>query len=213
MGNSYAKAPHGAMVEVDGMTRGAFVLRGALAAGAVYGGAAATSFVQRAFGQSDGSPNDIDILNYLLTLELLEATFYDRAINEISLSGETRALTEELRDNEAAHVRDLTELIGDLGGEPVDPPEFDYQDGLSDESSYLELAQDLEDTGVGAYNGAGPLLDSKEVLAKAGTILQVEGRHAALVRMQRGEEPAPNAFDETFSMSAVMNMVAPYIRS
>ena len=62
--------------------------------------------------------------------------------------------------------------------------------------------QTFEDTGVSAYNGAAPSIQSKELLATAGTIVQVEARHAAAIRLLNGEEPAPDAFDPTLDMQA-----------
>jgi hypothetical protein len=40
----------------------------------------------------------------------------------------------------------------------------------------------LEDTGVSAFNGAGPLLTSGDFLGFAGKIVSVEARHAAYIR-------------------------------
>ena len=64
---------------------------------------------------------------------------------------------------------------------------------------FLNLAQTFEDTGVSAYNGAAPQIKSKEVLGAAGSIVQVEARHAAAIRLQNGEEPAPEAFDPSLA--------------
>lgn len=209
--------PELAVVEVKGMTRSSFVVRGALAASAAYGAAAAGPFVERALaqdGQEQAAQGDLDILNFALTLEILEATFYEQALSEVSgLSGELRALTEEIRRNEVEHVSVLTTMVGSLGGEPVENVRLDFGDAFSDVQSYLELAQSFEDTGVGAYNGAGKLLQDKSILAAAGTIVQIEGRHAALIRMQRGEEIAPEAFDELLTMEQVLDRVEPFIRS
>ena len=48
----------------------------------------------------------------------------------------------------------------------------------------------LENTGVGAYNGAGPSLTSKQLLAAAGSIVQVEARHAAAIALLIGQDHA-----------------------
>ncbi len=131
----------------------------------------------------------------------------------MGLSGDVQSLTEEIESNESEHVDALTQTIEDLGGDPAATPEFDFGDAFIDESAYLELAQTFEDTGVSAYNGAAPMLQSEELLATAGSIVQVEGRHASLIRLQRGEEPAPVAFDETLDEQEVLDAVQPYIVS
>ena len=212
MASSNLVVPQLAAVEVNGMTRSSFILRGALAAGAVYGGSMVGPYVRQAFAQGDGAAGDIDILNFALTLEVLEATFYQEALRQVGgLSGELQALTEEIESNESEHVTGLTEAIESLGGKPVKAPELDFGNAFASTDSYLELAQTLEDTGVSAYNGAAPEIQSEEVLSTAGSIVQIEARHASLIRLQRGEEPAPNAFDETLTQDEVLDAVAPFI--
>ncbi|MBA2256697.1 MAG: ferritin-like domain-containing protein [Thermoleophilaceae bacterium] len=212
MSNSNLVVPELATVEIKGMTRSAFLLRSTLAAGAVYGGAVVGPYVKQAFAQGEGSSGDIDILNFALTLEYLESTFYQEALRQVNgLSGDVQALTEQLEADEAAHVEALTQTISDLGGKPVPAPEVDFGEGFKDEDSYLELSQTFEDTGVSAYNGAAPEIQATEVLAAAGSIVQIEGRHAALIRFTRGEEPAPTAFDETLDMQEVLDAVEPFI--
>ena len=211
MSNSNLVVPALATVEVRGMTRSAFMLRGALAAGAVYGGSLVSPYVKHAIAQEAGG--DIDILNFALTLELLEATFYQEALRQVSgLSADVQALTQEIESNESEHVDALTETIETLDGKPVEAPQFDFGDAFQSEESYLELAQTFEDTGVSAYNGAAPLISSEEVLAAAGSIVQVEGRHAALIRLARGQDPAPVAFDETLDEREALEAVKPFIQ-
>ncbi len=212
MNGSNLVVPELATVEIKGMTRSAFLLRSTLAAGAVYGGAVVGPYVKQAFAQGEGSSGDIDILNFALTLEYLESTFYQEALRQVNgLSGDVQALTEQLEADEVAHVEALTKTIEDLGGKPVKAPEVDFGNAFGDEDAYLELSQTFEDTGVSAYNGAAPEIQATEVLAAAGSIVQIEGRHAALIRFTRGEEPAPTAFDETLDMQEVLDAVEPFI--
>jgi rubrerythrin len=204
--------PELAAIKVHGMTREAFLLRSTLAAGAAYGALSVTGPVSSALAQSGGG--DVDILNYALTLEFLEAEFYTLAAKQVQgLSGYETKLTKELRDNETAHVDALAAKVKDLGGTPVAKPTFDFGGAFADRAAYLKTANVLEDTGVSAYNGAAVLIDSVEVLAAAGAIAQVEARHAAMIRLVRGKPPAPLAFDKASEMDAILAAVKPFIKA
>ncbi len=206
MDNSKLAAPELAAVEIHGFTRGAFIMRAALAAGSVYGLQTVGPFVNEALAQDKAG--DIEILNFALTLEFLETAFYRSAEG---LSGEAAALARTFGDEEAEHVAALTKAIEGLGGTPAKKPTASFPKG--DQAAFLKLAQTLEDTGVSAYNGAAPKIQSKEVLAAAGTIVQVEARHAASIRMLNGEDPAPVAFDRTMKEEQVLRAVEPFIRA
>ena len=197
-------------VEIHDMTRSAFILRSALAAGAVYGAGAVGPFVRQAFAQGGGG--DVEILNFALTLEFLEAEFYDRALDQVQLPTELRKLSEDIRDAEREHVDALSSTITELGGRPTKAPTLEFP-LTGDQGGFLELAQTFEDTGVAAYNGAAPSIKAKEVLAAAGSIVQVEARHAAAIRLARKQDPAPAAFDETMNMQQVLNAVKPFVKS
>jgi hypothetical protein len=67
MNRSDIASPEFGAVEVHGMNRASFIVRGAVAAGAVYGTAAVGPYVSNALAQSGSS--DVDILNFALTLE------------------------------------------------------------------------------------------------------------------------------------------------
>ena len=84
---------------------------------------------------------------------------------------------------------------------------------VTSQSSFLKLASVLENTGVGAYNGAGPSIKSKEVLAAAGSIVQIEARHAAAIDLLIGTSPTPNqGFDRPLTMEQVLARVKPLIK-
>jgi len=189
------------------LSRSDVILKGALAAGAVYGTFMVGPYVRKALAMSGGS--DVDILNVALTLEDLESTFYKEAKTRAKASGELKSLIGLLADDEDQHVEALTATIKKLGGKPVAEPKFNFD--YSNTAGFLKLAQTFEDTGVSAYNGAGPMIKSKEVLGAAGSIVQVEARHAAAIRLQNKEEPAPEAFDPSLDEAQVLKAVEPFI--
>ncbi|HEX8744120.1 MAG TPA: ferritin-like domain-containing protein [Thermoleophilaceae bacterium] len=198
------------MIEVHGMTRQAFIMRGAVAAGTVYGMSTVGPFVRQALAQGGGG--DVEILNFALTLEYLEAAFYEQALaGTKGLSGDAKKIATTLRDNENEHVDALTAAIKDGGGKPVAVPGVDFGDAFASQDSFLKVAQTFEDLGVSAYNGAAVDIESKDILAAAGGIVQVEARHAAAIRSLRGEDITPGAFDEALPKDKVLEAAQPFL--
>ena len=203
--------PELAQIQVEGTTRAVFLARATLSAGAIIGAGSLSPFVSGAIAQSGGG--DVDILNFALTLEYLEAAFYEEALAKTKgLSADVKKLAKELGANEAEHVDALTAAIESAGGKPVKEPGVDFGGAFADEKTFLKFANIFEDTGVSAYNGAAPMIESKEVLGAAGSIVQVEARHAALIRLKRGKAPAPQPFDKTSSMDEVVKAVTPFLK-
>jgi len=212
MSHDKLAAPELAAIDIEGMSRQAFIMRGAVAAGSVYGLSTVSPFVRAAIAQDGGG--DVDILNFALTLEYLEAAFYTQAVKGVSdLSGDAKSLATELRDNETAHVDALTKTITSLGGKPVKAPGVDFGDAFANQKAFLALAQTFEDTGVSAYNGAAPMIESPEVLGAAGSIVQVEARHAAAIRSLNGQPIADGGFDKALEMQDVLDAVKPFVKS
>ena len=203
-------SPELSAVEVHGVTRASFLLKGALGAGALLGASAATPFVSSALAA--GATSDVDILNFALTLEYLETDFYQSKAKQIGLTGEAKSYAKDFGAEEAAHVAALTKAIKAAGGKPVKKPTFAFP--VTDQKGFLTLAYTLENVGVGAYNGAGPSLKSKQLLAAAGEIVQTEARHAATVAMITGQSITPNgAFDKPLTMKQVLAKAGPLIKS
>jgi hypothetical protein len=203
-------APELAAVEVHGMTRSSFILRGALAAGAVYGVSAVTPFVSQALAAAGGG--DAEILNFALTLEYLESDFYNVKGRSVGLSGQAKTYATLFGEEEQAHVAALTAAIKQLGGTPIAKPTFVFP--VTSQSTFLALASVLENTGVGAYNGAAPSLQSKTILAAAGSIVQIEARHAAAINLLINMSPTPNGgFDVPLTKAQVLAKAGPLIKT
>lgn len=209
MNHTDITSPDLGAVEVDGISRASFILRGALAAGAAYGATAAAPFVSNALAASGAS--DVDILNFALTLEYLETDFYEVKGKSVHLGGEAKALARSFGDEEAEHVTALMKAITGSGGTPVKKPKFAFP--ATDQKSFLKLAYMLENTGVGAYNGAAPAISNSSLLAAAGSIVQVEARHAASIAVLTGGKVTPNgAFDKPLSKKQVLAKAGPLIK-
>jgi Ferritin-like domain len=209
MNQSDITSPELAAVELDGISRASFILRGTLAAGAMYGATAVAPFVSSAFAASGTS--DVDILNFALTLEYLEADFYKVKGKTVHLGGDAKALARSFGDEEAEHVTALAKAITGSGGTPVKKPKFAFP--VTDQKSFLKLAYVLENTGVGAYNGAAPKISHSSLLAAAGSIVQVEARHAASIALLTGSKITPHgAFDKPLSTKQVLAKAGPLIK-
>jgi rubrerythrin len=186
-------------------SRRQFFKRGAALGGAglVLGGIP----ISFAMAQNGLPKGDVEILNYALTLEFLEAAFYKEAVEKGELSGESLRFAQVVAAHEQAHVEALQST---LGAKAVKSPKFGFG-GATGKAKFLATAQTLEDAGVAAYQGQGHRIKTGAVLAAAGSILAVEARHAAWVRDIRGGgkgiNPAPDAFEKAQDMEAILEAV------
>ena len=179
---------------------------------------------------AQGNQQFVDALNYALTLERLEATFYERGLDEFSEDdlvnsemgqrfGEAvqSSMYEQftmIRDHEQAHVDALVATVKDLGGQPVGEGDVEFQFDLGSPETFIETAATLETTGVSAYDGAiNQLSGSDELLTAAATIATVEARHSAYLNGLTGKSPFPEAFDEALQPEEVLEAIQPFIVS
>lgn len=151
---------------------------------------ALAGLAKNAFAQTGLPQAVVDVLNFALTLEELEAEFYVMGVNASGLiPAMDRQIFTTIRDHEVAHVQFLRNALGSAA---VPKPTFDFTAGgafmpFTDYEQFKALAQAFEDTGVRAYKGQAPiLLQAKPVLRAALQIHSVEARHASEVRRLRG---------------------------
>jgi hypothetical protein len=158
---------------------------------------------------------DVDVLNYALTLEHLEAAFYqltgDYALGADPFGNPINDWLALAGEQEAAHVATLTDVITQLGGEPVAAAQYDF--GVTDASSFLATAMTLENVGVAAYDGAGQFLQNADLLTAAGSIVAVEARHAAYLNLVNGVIPFPAATETPMSPDEVLAAAGGFIVS
>ncbi len=188
-----------AIERVQGDTRTGF-LRKATVGGAALLGALALPGASKA-----QSAKDVDILNYALSLEYLQAAFYTEAEQVRALRGRARRAVEVVGAVERAHVKAFRDALGTAA---IARPTFNFRGVTENQSQFLKTAVAFEDLAVAAYKGQAPRLASDELLAVAVSIHSVEARHAAWMRYLFDITPAANAFDEPLSRQQVTRIVA-----
>lgn len=158
----------------------------------------------RSFGKGD-----IGILNYALTLEYLEAAFYNGATAaNLPLSAQAQAFLKIVTKDENAHVAFLRKA---LGSKAAKEPKFDFKGANTNAGMFMKTSQVLENTGVHAYSGQALNIKQAAYVKAALSILTIEARHASVIGLLNdpsGEMIAPNGpFDTPLSAGKVLAAV------
>lgn len=175
-----------------------------LVGGVAGGGAVLLSREQELAAQS---LTDVDILNFALNLEYLEAEFYTVATTGqriadigIGVSGTGRAgdtvggsqvamndrqstIARQIALDEQEHVRFLR---GALGNAAIAKPAINLAAlgvGFNNVNEFLTVARAFEDLGVSAYGGAASSISSRAILTSAVRIALTEAQHAGILRL------------------------------
>jgi hypothetical protein len=168
--------------------------------------------------------SDVDILNFALNLEYLEAEFYcvattgktllqlgiltaadqlapttgGKKVVELGTSSQS-FVSQELTTNEIEHVRLLRNALGSLAAPKpaINLDALGY--GFTSPIDFTKLSRQLEDVGTSAYLGAAPDISSPAYLATAASILAVEAKHSGTLRYNcvyfGVESPAVDSID------------------
>jgi hypothetical protein len=146
------------------------------------------SVLNKAYGQNNVV---VEVLNFALTLEYLEAEFYNKSLDSGIIPGAALPYYQQIAKHENAHVALLKSALGSAA---VSKPNFDFTakgafpDVFSNVVTNYAVAQAFEDTGVRAYKGqAARLIPFPAVLTTALQIHSVEARHAARIRYLRAQ--------------------------
>ncbi len=174
-----------------GDTRAQMLRKMAMGGGAVLGGGALLALPTLAAAKPSPA-QDRKILNFALTLEYLEAAFYDEAVAGGAISGDALVFARTAAAHENAHVAFLREALGSAA---VARPNFDFKGTTASQPAFLQTAVTLEDTGVAAYLGQSTRLSTPQLTLIAAHVLVVEARHAAWVRfLTPNRTPAEDPF-------------------
>lgn len=190
-----------AVSELYGSTRAGFLR------GAAVGGAAMLSTLA-APASAAAALRDVDILNFGLRFERLQATFYTQA-DELgtiaSMAQAKQTWADTLGAHERAHVRILKQVLGRKAGPR---PTFDFGDANATDAAFTRTAVAMEDLTVALLTGIVPQVHDRRLTAALLGLLTVEARHAAWARHIVGTAPAPAAFDEPKTLHQVRGVLA-----
>ncbi|MHB8241994.1 MAG: ferritin-like domain-containing protein [Solirubrobacteraceae bacterium] len=203
---------------VSGDTRLSFLKKAGIAGGAAMSGGALLSVLAPSALASGGRPpsafgkGDVGILNYALTLEYLEAAFYNGATAaNMSLSPQVGAFLKTVTADENAHVSFLKKH---LGSKAAKEPKFNFKGANTSPETFMKTAQVLENTGVHAYSGQALNIKTPAYVKAAVSILTIEARHASVIGILNegaapsGKEIAPNGpFDTPLTAAKVLAAV------
>ena len=188
--------------------------RSALAATPLFLG----SLFQKAYAGTTATA--VEVLQYALALELFEQDFYKKIQNSSQYAGTLaadKAAIDQIKKHEDAHATLLSGAIKGMGGMPVTGITFKsavfatlttFKTGAA-ATSQLGIAQLLEDTGVRAYKGRASELLGTDLLTVALQIHSVEARHAAKIRVMRGQKAWVNPGDDLAAHPVYTSGVTP----
>ncbi|KAF2401419.1 hypothetical protein EJ06DRAFT_509066 [Trichodelitschia bisporula] len=166
-----------------------------------------------------GGLTDLDILQFALTLEHLESTFYQQGFAKfpdsdfaaLGLSPDQITGLKQVGMTEQTHVTQLMSAISAAGAKPVEACTYNF--GFTTAANMVGTARVLEAVGISAYLGAAPLIKSAPVLTAAAEIVTIEARHQTFIRTASKAIAVPNAFDQPLGPRAVFTLAAPFIQS
>jgi rubrerythrin len=172
--------------------------------------AAATATTASTSSTTTASTGDLAILNYALTLEYLETTFYEKVVASGFFSGKVAGLIKTFGGQEKTHVEALKGAVEKLGGTPAANPEGKFP--ITSATQVALLAYTVENLGASAYLGQAPHIQSPEILATALAIHTVEARHASTLGTLVKKSVTPDgAFATPADMSTVLAAIKPFL--
>lgn len=190
-----------ALAGVYGDTRADFIRKSALGGAALLG---ALALPETAAAKT----SDTALLNFDLTFEYLQSTFYTETerVGTIARMTPAKAVwAKTLGAHERAHVAVLKSV---LGKNAVSKPAFNFRGATESDAKFTRTAVAMEDLTVALLSGQAARVSSRELAGALFSLLTVEARHAAWARHLVGTVPVARSLDRSFPLNRVRRVVA-----
>jgi hypothetical protein len=186
---------------LQGETRAGFLRTAALGSAGMLAALAAPA-------RAADSVSDVDILNFGLRFERLQATFYTEAdefgtVHKMPAAKQHWA--EVLGAHERSHVRIIKRILGRKAGKR---PFFDFHGVTETDEGFTRTAVAMEDLTVALLAGVTPHMHDRRLTAALFGLLTTEARHAAWARHIVDTTPSARSFDEPRPLDGVRATVA-----
>jgi hypothetical protein len=186
---------------LQGETRAGFLRKAALGSAGMLAALAAPA-------RAADSVSDVDILNFGLRFERLQANFYTQA-DELGtihkMPAAKQRWAEVLGAHERAHVRILKKILGDKAGKR---PFFDFHGVTETDDRFTRTAVAMEDLTVALLAGVTPRVHDRSLTAALFGLLTTEARHAAWARNIIGTTPVGRSVDKARTLDSVRGTVS-----
>ena len=166
---------------------------------------------------TSASVNEIDVLQYALTLENLELAFYNLGLSTFNQAAFATAgfpnilpFLQVIQSHEQTHVNTLQTVLGNAA---VAVCTYNFASAMTNVSTFLATAMTLENAGQTAYDGAISGITTPAYAQVAATIATVEARHASFLNTMLGSTPFPNTFDTANAPTTIAAAVGPFLTS
>ena len=178
--------------------------------------------------------NDGVVLNFALTLERLDSTFFSCYLYPLNTTNPACAYTNAsyafsaadfaaagynasvyaavqlIAMEELAHASIINSTIMALGYQPVPTCQYVYP-GITSVAAYLAQGLAFETVGTAAYAGGLNGISNPSFVQATAAIATVEARHAAYLSQLQGVQPfASSGFNPVYNGSQVAALIAPY---
>ncbi|KAG5735393.1 hypothetical protein E4T56_gene11105 [Termitomyces sp. T112] len=160
--------------------------------------------------------NDVNTLNYLLSVSNLQNAFYkqnlanldENAFNSSGYGPEVRNNFAQIQQNKQAQVDLLAQTLGTQA-----TPYCNYDFHVTNASNFTATSQVIENIGTSAFVGSIGDISNSTLRTWAASILGSDARTASYTASVNGNQPFDGPFDTPLSPQEVTTLTGPYIIS